>query len=110
MDDACCENPNEHARHGHPPHLIVPTDDLVNLSPKAAIQAIVFGWCAADIAAVSSISFKPIIKSLQKFSGQHCFLQTIRNVGNQNHRPHFRRKLSKLLPKNMACDLKRSIK
>lgn len=98
MDDAPCEKPIEHTRQICPPHSVVPTDGLVLSSPRAAIQAIIFGWCAADMAAVSSISFRPIIKSLQESSGQHCFHQTIRNVGNQDYGPHFCRKVSRLLP------------
>lgn len=73
MDDARCEKPNEHTRQKRPPYLVVPTDGLVLSSPKAAVQPVIFGWCAADIAAMSSITFRPIIKSLQKFSAQHCF-------------------------------------
>ncbi len=42
---------------------------------KAATQAIVFVYCAAGIAAISSTSFRLIMKSLWRFGGQHFSLQ-----------------------------------
>ena len=65
-DDARGKKPKERTKQGSPHHLMIQNNGLCPFTPKAATQAVIFDWCAADIVAISSISRRSIMKSLKR--------------------------------------------
>ena len=64
MDDARGEKP----KWRYEEETFGPPGDFNNpFAPKAATQAVVFGWCVADIAPISSTSIRLMMKSLWRF-------------------------------------------